>query len=1227
MNNFQVISGGNNRASAGKAADYPEEAREQHVARDGTEYATGYYSEKGGAPSEWLGSGAEAQGLAGSVNREDLINGFLGQIKDGPDISQRGGKTADAERRYAMDMTLSAPKSVSLIALAGGDERLIAAHQEAVRVAMAYVESDMVYARLGKGGNDSEFTGKAVIASYTHETSRTVDGVADPQLHSHNLILNQTQRADGTWTSARVDFGHQNEKFMTVDTIYKAELAKSVRAAGYEIEHTADGFEIKGISRDQIESFSRRKEQIDKALEENGLTRQTASARTRDNANTATRGNKSQLSDMDQRYEWRERLRETGINTDALKESARERADNPDRQAQQQRQPITGEDAVKSALHHLSERDTLFTETALLDESLKAGLGEVSYADVQKAISERAGGLVSAGEVDRGEGKSEPLFTTKAAIFREAEILHRAKDGQGKADAIIPAIGKSEGLQNQSVTQDVSFTEQEINDGKRSYRDAASSGTIDGKIGGAQEVESFSEHRLRGMHERGLDADTQRENSGVLPGNEGTDGRGSDDLRRANDDPRVAQIISDFEQRKGFSLGDGQKAAVALALTTEDQHIGIVGAAGAGKTTSMELIVEQYKAAGYEVIGVAPSAAAAKELESAGCSDTRTLASALLTKQEQKEGEEQPKRLYIMDESGMVSARDMDAFLQKVDNENARSILVGDPLQLAAVEAGSPYAQMLETDSIKHVKIDEIQRQKDPQLREIAQAFARGDAAQGVNLARPYMTHVQPQEADWEAAKMKQAEQPKKPEKFVQATEKMLDLAKDKGYEGSENFSDVRKFLDEKAYFVGINDANGGGGKGPLAPKEVRREALSRAAAEAYLSLSPDEREKTLLLMGTNDTRQAINEKIREGLKTEGTLGTEAVQITALDKLDLTREAATRAEKYVPKNPENSVIVKLNQDIKDKDGNLEAVKGSQWKVANNTEGKLTLESFDGQKREIVVDPAKVKLSAYESRKMDLAQGDQVMFRENNKERDVMNGQQAKIIGTNKETGNIIAETRAGDRITLNPARAESLDYSYARTVHSSQGATVERAIVVGEASKVSTAEAAYVACSREKTGLQIITDDMEKLGKSWSKFADKQSALDASKTKSPETYADLQKSRAEADRTLGHTGDLAKKRAAANEAAAQAGPTLGDAAAVPDSLDPDFGSDKFTEKVEAAMDKIQGKQQAASNAESEVLNAPSPTPASARDDETGGSSNDAPPPPRPEVEMERELGE
>ena len=1046
MINFQVISGSNDTQGAGKAAGYVQEKLTTHKRREsGTEYTTGYYS-AGGAHSAWIGSGAKTQGLSGVVERDDLVHAMLGQIKDGPDMSSRGGKTEIAERRYAMDLTLSAPKSVSIMALAGGDERLLAAHDAAVAAAMGYVQGHMVYARLGKGGADSEFTGSMTAASFRHETSRTVAGVADPQLHTHNLVLNQTQRKNGTWASARLDFGTSNEKFALLDSIYKAELAKHVRAAGYDLEHTADGFEIRGITREQIEVFSARKAQIDAALEEHGLSRETATAQQRDNANTVTRESKSQLSDIDQKYEWRARAREQGIDLAGLREQSERQASAPDRQR------ISGKDAVKSALHHLGERDSTFTETALIDEALKAGLGDVTHAEIERAIAVRAGGIISAGEVNRGEGKTEQLLTTKAAVLREAEILQRARDGQGKAEAIIAP----QGIQDVVPQQDVSFTEKELQDGKRSYHDGS-------KIGGSQEAGTLTDHGLRHMSERGLDAHEVRKTPGLLPGDAGARGSGNPDLRRPDDGRRVAEIINNREAKQGFAFSQGQRNAVALALTSQDQHIGIVGAAGAGKTTAMAAIVEQYKAAGYEVIGVAPSAAAAKELESAGCDDTRTLASALLQKQE-KDGDQPAKRLYVMDESGMVSAKDMDAFMCKADSEGARSILVGDPRQLAAVEAGSPYAQMLKTGAIAHADIDEIQRQKDPQLREIAQAFAKGDAARGVELARPYMVQVRPEE----------------------------------------------------------------GGK------EAKAEALADAAAVAYLDLSLAERQKTLLLAGTNATRQAINEKIRDGLKKEGRLGEKAITVTALDKLDITREAATRAEHYTS-NAGAQVVIQFSADLKNKDAKkggtpLLAEKGSQWDVIGTDGGKLSLRNRATPAQILEIRPTDAKISAYEAREMELRAGDRIAFRKNDKGLGVTNGMQGVV--TIDEKGHVGVKTDTGKAVKLDTNRGQTIDYSYARTVHSSQGATVERAIVVGEANRVATAESAYVACSREKTGLQIITDDSEKLGKAWSKFADRQSALATSKAQAPQSLDDIRAARWAAANEIGQVGDLATKRAA-----------------------------------------------------------------------------------------------
>ena len=1177
--------------SPASVTKYVSEEKELHTGRDGEKYTTGYYSENAKAPSMWMGKGAALQGLSGAVKSEDLERALSGITTSGEDISGRGGH--DKERRMGSDFTFSAPKAASIIGIA--DERVKQWMLDSVQETIdEYFSKEMVYARVGKGGAVSEYTENVMFAAHLHEAARAADGTIDPQIHVHGVAPSMIQRADGKWVAARYDYGENNQKIYTLGDIQTAKLLQKMQAAGYDLEARLEkddkgiehlSFGVKGISRDAEEQFSGRKKQINDYLKANGIDPKTATRKQKDAAALNTRSAKDKNVDsVDLKYEQRARAREAGVDLGEIRENAdkrastsikedKERGDTPPDDHQ-----ITGADVLKSALHHLGERNEIVTRTALIAEAVKIGAGHVDYKDILQAVDDREGGLVRVDDRDRdGTGKLEQNFTTKSAIYREAEILHRAKDGQGKADALIDVSEPNQTV----VPQDVSFTEQELEDGKRDFRSRndgsrARSGSeaVDDQVGSLEEAEPLTEHRLRNLSECRLDADQIRENPDVLQSDAGAHGSGSDDLRRPDDDPRVSRVISDFEKQKRFSLGDGQKAAVALALTTQDRHIGIVGAAGAGKTTSMELIVNQYRAAGYEIIGVAPSAAAAHELKSAGCDDTRTLASALLMKQEQKDGEKPPKRLYIMDESGMVSAKDMDAFLKKVDKEGARTILVGDPLQLSAVEAGSPFAQLLKTGSIQHANIDEIQRQKDPQLRELAQAFARGDAETGVELAKPYMTQVQATDADYaEAALKKDEAKAQGAGSDAKATEKMLKFSEAHDYKGSDSFEDVRKFLDEKAYYVGLG-ASAAEQQGPKAPAEVRKIALARAAAEAYLALSPEERQQTLMLAATNDTRRLINKKVRDGMKAEGSLGADGMTISALDKLDITRERATRAVHYTAKNPDDTIVVQFNRELKDPDGNIVAEKGSQWRVTDNAGGKLSLQDFKNPDKTIQIDPAKARLNAYVERKMELATGDMVMFRQNDKDKGVLNGTEGKVVGVDKEAGVVFIKTEQG-MIAIDASKAESLDYSYARTIHSSQGATVDRTILVGEASRQAMAELAYVGCSREKLALMIITDDMDRLMKAWSKFAEKHFAMDAAKAKSPESYKELQEVRAEADREAGKSGDFAQKRAEQEQQQQRETPGAGAAAsftaeqaATPDFFEQQFAAEKEKKEQE-----------------------------------------------------------
>lgn len=962
MLRFTTLKGNHAKAVSKYVQAERKEPGKDKFNEHGQQLATGYYSEKGGAPSQWI-AGAEF-GLSGKPDADKVESLLSGIAPDGTDLSGRGNQKE--KHRMGYDLTFSAPKSVSILMV--DDDRIMNAHDKAVEKAIDRVKS-LAYARIGKGGAETEYTQNILAAGYRHEDGRVVDGKADPHLHTHVIIPNMTRRSDGAWAALRIDWGENNIHQLLVDQIYKTELARELKSLGYQIERTSDGFELAGITREQIAHFSRRQGQIRDDLAERGI--ENATAAQREAAQNATRAGKAQLSRMDQHFAWRRELRAAGIDGRRLQEHPKDI-----------QQELTPDQALDAAIRHLSERDTVISRAELENAALQFGMGSVTIEQVQSAIEANAE-LLDAGHRDRdGTGKLDQRYTTREALHREAEIMDRARQGRGQTEAILPPDAEVS-----SPTPKILSPEKEQHHGSKDDHQARHYQPH------AINPEPLSQDRLRLLSGSRLDADQQRTDSGILPDHGAPGGYGDRHVRRAGDGRgtgAVAALLDAREQAQGWKFSPGQRAAVDLALTSQDRHIGIVGYAGAGKTTSMKIVVEQYKAAGYNVIGVAPSAAAAKELESAGC-ESRTLASVL------KDKESQPgKTLYLLDEAGMVSARDYRAFFAKADREGARTLSVGDPLQLQSVEAGTAFKQLLDSGSMAHVKIDEIQRQKDPQLKAIATAFAQGDAAKGVALARPYMSEIAVEQS------------------------------------------------------------------------EDRTEKLAQAAASRYLSMSPEDRANTLLLASTNAARQAANTAIRAGLIERGELHPEkSVTITALDKANLTDEQRKHARSYT-----SGMVIDVSDGKKSDYRTIERIEG----------GKL----IDGKGQHH--DPGTVR-QVYQSRQMQVSDGEKILFRQNDRERGIVNGG----VGTVRIIDGQAA-VRLQDGMAVPLESMEVADYSYARTIHSAQGATFERAIVIGEASRVAGAEAAYVACSREKTGLEILTDNADKLAQKWEKFAARETA-------------------------------------------------------------------------------------------------------------------------------------
>ena len=889
--------------SRGGAAGVANYLRNTHSG-ESAEQAVGYYSEQGGAPSFWAGRGAQALGLSGAVDTDQFQALLEGKLPNGTDLAGR-----HQNRRMGDGYVLSAPKSVSMMACE--DERWKVWHDEGVKAAIAFLQERMVYARLGKGGQVSEYDGDIIAVVHRHEDARPVDGLVDMDLHSHVTVINAMRRSDGQWTSINNDQGIDCELQKEADAIYLATMARLAAEHGYELEQSATGFEVAGITRDQIEAFSRRRGQIQADLSDKGGI-EAASVAQRDAAWSATRAEKRQLSQSEQRWEWRQRLREAKVPTHDLWVKSLERAKRREIQS-----PDRATLAVKRALEHCSEHDTVFSLSVVRAEALRQGMAEGLSIEAIDTALRSARELLDGGVVDRdGTGKLRELQTTTLAVEEELAIQTIATQGKVKA------------LQSPET---------------------------------------------------------------------------------------VSALLTQRQQVQGWNYSDGQIEAIQMALTGKEQHQGIVGAAGAGKTTSMAVIVEQYRQAGYEVIGLAPSAKAAAELQSAGC-ETLTLESFLRS----KPTEASRKVLYIVDEAGMVSRRDLLRFYRRAQQDQARTLAVGDPRQLQAVQAGNPFEQLLRCNGFRQASITQINRQKDKSLLAIAEAFASGDAVKGLQLADPYLREI--------------------PLPDPAPGQKKLD-------------------------------------------KAAKQEWLARAAAASYLRLSSEERGQTLVLAASNGTRRIANAEIRRGLIERGELGRESVQITALDKISLSVTHQGQAAFYRP-----GQVVELGRT---EPGVGE--RGTRWKIVGTENGKLQVVPLQAERSAPVNLKPSTKLQLYDARQMDLREGDQVLFRQNDKSRDIdlRNGDDAVIA---IRDGKAFATLRDGRRVPLQAS--EVMDYGYCRTVHASQGATVDRAIVIAESSRAG-ANLGYVALSREKHHLEILTDDKEKLAESWGKYVQQESARDA----------------------------------------------------------------------------------------------------------------------------------
>ncbi len=410
-----------------------------------TSHTQSYYKQDGAVAGEWQGQLASKMGLSGAVSPEHFTRLTDGQHPEtgeqmvkhrtAQEYKNPDGTTINAvEHRAGWDATFSAPKSVSLTALVGGDDRVRQAHAEAVTVAVAELER-YTQARIG-GNNPAEGTAKFIAAKFEHDTARPVEGYAAPQLHTHVFIMNVTERADGSTRALQERGMFDSQNYATA--VYQSALTYKLRNLGYEIEAGRSGApEIKGYSQEYLDASSPRSQQIKEQLAKTGH----AGAEAAEIAAHATRDKKVILSPEQVLEAHQTMAASFGNQPDAVVAQARQRAKTQDRTPDQE---ARAREAVTYARSSNFEREAVVDERTLMRDALRRGMGETTFAHVRAEFDARH----SQGDFRQFKGEKHATgrsFTTPETIANERANVQHVMSGQ---DTVKPIMN-----QRQAVAQ------------------------------------------------------------------------------------------------------------------------------------------------------------------------------------------------------------------------------------------------------------------------------------------------------------------------------------------------------------------------------------------------------------------------------------------------------------------------------------------------------------------------------------------------------------------------------------------------------------------------------------------------------------------------------------------------------------------------------------------------------------------------------------------------------
>lgn len=414
-------------------------------ARKYYESAAGEYYEKESKSTEWQGQLAKELNLEGKIVNFDMFE----NLSNGKGLAgEKLVKSAGLEKhRAGIDLTFSAPKSVSLLSLE--DSRLREAHQKAVVKTLEYIESNYIQTRTTeKGEKTIENTGKMIVAKFEHHTNRN----QEPQLHTHSVIMNLTKDSKDHYKTIHNDKIYQDQK--KIGQLYRLELAKNVIERGYVLNITdrKEGlFEISGVPNEILQEFSSRRSEVLKRSQE--LREEFKSASDAKIKEMAALDSRKAKGHELTKEEMEDKVNEVLSTFNTSLKDLHKNAQKSENRSEQKKQ--SADFYLKEAISGLEENQSAWKKADALDHAAKLSLGEHSILELEKGFQklQQSHHILSLGNKNNND-----YYSSQTMKNTEKNIVELVKSGLGQARII---------LQENEIEQTLSKMQKSLTPGQR----------------------------------------------------------------------------------------------------------------------------------------------------------------------------------------------------------------------------------------------------------------------------------------------------------------------------------------------------------------------------------------------------------------------------------------------------------------------------------------------------------------------------------------------------------------------------------------------------------------------------------------------------------------------------------------------------------------------------------------------------------------------------------------